>query len=223
MARGDRSERQGRTGDRIPESLPHRCPDATAPAAAQHDTLRLELTITADTYHEFLEWRHKIMTRTAVVAGAGAIAARWLIEHQGPGQIGADDPVRALVPTVVGIVCVVAALLDAVNQRVMNSCYATGVAIEDHLLVGEVGFFHQLDRLFSPGQLTLSYRVVLRAVFLSTAIAMFTTALWILVGLRTSAAALATSSVVVTFATAANMWRHRDNVPRKDPVFPANS
>ena len=144
------------------------------PGSAARDAWLQQAELTFQLYREFLEWRHKIMTRVVVVVGASLLATRWLYEHQGANELGAGAWVRATPLAAAAALSFVAALLDAVHQKMLNACYARGRHAEQSLDVKE-GLFDELASAFDyrhywqPG---LNYRFILGVSYLTLAIAL---------------------------------------------------
>lgn len=104
------------------------------------ETVRQQIGLTSDLLHTFLDWRHKVMTRFAVVVAAIIIGINHLYEVNAPDWLivaahlaGAGMSFSAL-------------LMDRTNQRVLHGCYRTGTSLEDS--VGVPGVFHQLECIF---------------------------------------------------------------------------
>ena len=111
---------------------------------------------------EFYEWRHKIMTRFAVVMGALILTMRWLIEGRKPLYL------KLVVLGFGAAFCVVMTLLDTINQSIIHICYERGKEAEKRMGVSSFGMFQGLDVRFRGrgSRLWLSYRVLLRLLYL---------------------------------------------------------
>jgi hypothetical protein len=123
---------------------------------------------------EFYEWRHKIMTRFAVVIGALVVAVRSLTNDGGP-------PLLVVATLIAGaIFCGITTLMDRINQDIIELCYRHGREVELQLGMDQVGLFHGLQKRFekrpTPAfsvaewlsqRKLLTYRFLLRVLYLS--------------------------------------------------------
>jgi hypothetical protein len=131
-----------------------------------NEPYELEFEMTRNMLHEFLEWRHKVMTRYVVVIGALLAGIRWLyVDH-------AATVVKVLAFATGAGISVVAFRLDRVNQDVIEICYERGEEVEKQLGIAESArLFRGLREHFVTGKPTRSYRRVLQTVYVTIAVA----------------------------------------------------
>ncbi len=139
------------------------------------ESLRLLYVENAKMTHVFFEWRHKVLTRFFVGVSACLVGARWIFLQP---ELKAITFIPLLLAAVVAAA---AALMDRVNQRILNHCYQTGRDLEVRL-ADATGVFGNLSRdYFEAGtRKTVSYRVVLEVLYWGTAVAiiLFTLVVW---------------------------------------------
>jgi hypothetical protein len=142
------------------------------------DRLRQQFDAHAAMLHTFYEWRHKIMTRFAVSIAAVILGLRWAYGPDAGESALAVETVRAVLLAIGAVLSLGAAILDVVNQRIINNCYQQGSRIEKLMKVEDYGLFQSLAALFRPPW--MSYRVVLRVIYGGSAASFGIACAWVL-------------------------------------------
>jgi hypothetical protein len=100
----------------------------------------------------FLEWRHKVMSRSFAVTGAVFVAAGWL--YQQP-----DGRIWLPVPFLLGAMfSAISLLLDHRNGRILAECFRIGGDLEERL-AGQPGIYKFIGETRSEA---ITYNRVLR-------------------------------------------------------------
>jgi hypothetical protein len=100
----------------------------------------------------FLEWRHKVMSRSFAVTGAVFATAGWL--YQQP-----DGRVWLPVPFLLGAMfSAISLLLDHRNGRILRECFRIGGELEERL-TGQAGIYKFIGETRSE---SITYNRVLR-------------------------------------------------------------
>lgn len=125
------------------------------------ESLRQQFGAIAELMHQFLEWRHRVMTRFVAVIGALGLSVRWLYDEDKPRFL------KILALSATALFCAATAEMDRVNQTMLNISYKTGRAVERELGAAEVGMFHAIDREFGQDlpYKWRSYRRLLQAIY----------------------------------------------------------
>lgn len=134
--------------------------------------LLAEYAATDRMLHVFFEWRYKVMDRFFLAVAATFLMVQWLSE-KGPQRYA---PVAFLVGAAFSVF---AALMDMVNQKIIDHCYVSGSATEARLGIHE-GILSRLHKEFGRGHFKsrLSYRRILAWLYWGTAIVFVGASAW---------------------------------------------
>jgi hypothetical protein len=132
------------------------------------DLIAIQYAATKELLYVFFEWRHKVLTRYLI--GVGAIGAFIIWSH---GTARPSLWLR-LAPFVAGVAfSLLIAMMDRVNQRILNMCYDNGKALEETMYPdASIGIFRHLYLAFRiKGKAKLlSYRFLLSTMYLGAAL-----------------------------------------------------
>lgn len=119
----------------------------------------------------FFEWRYKIMNRFFIGIAAIFISIQWMystkINH------------LVFIPLLLGgIFSIITALMDRVNQRIINTCYQVGKDTEQKMF-STPGLYSYLsnDFLNKKTRMLISYRIILQILYWGSSILLFVASL----------------------------------------------
>lgn len=128
---------------------------------ADRETRHLLYVENSKMLHTFFDWRHKVMSRFFIAISAVLFAAHTLA--------GSEWWLASAALLLVGAgVGAAAALMDNVNQRILQDCYVVGEGLERDMGSGVFSKMHGTFASGSPSRTALSYRVLLQVLYWTT-------------------------------------------------------
>jgi len=116
----------------------------------------------------FFDWRYKIMNRFFLMLAAIFVSVQWMYSTPSTKHL-------MYIPFLLGgILSILLAMMDRVNQRIINNCYKSGLAAEEKLF-SIPGIYAHFDTDFknTKTRKTLSYRVLLQVLYWGSGILLF--------------------------------------------------